>query len=339
MILVVGGAGYVGSHMVQALLEAGREVVVLDNLSTGHRGLAQAARSSRGPGGRGARLVEGSLGDASLLDTLFTQYRFDAVMHFAAYSLVGESVTQPLRYYENNIGQTVALLGGMVRHGVGRFLFSSTAAVYGEPERCPIPEEAPLRPTNPYGATKVAVERCLADCEAAHGIRFVSLRYFNAAGAHPDGHLGEAHEPESHLIPIVLQVARGARAHLELFGTDYPTPDGSCLRDYVHVCDLAKAHLVALGHLEAGGPSRIYNVGSSRAASVREVVRTAERVTGRPIPVREVGRRPGDPAVLVADSTRLRAELGWAPEYEELEAIVSTAWAWEQGGRAKLLSP
>ncbi|MDY0002725.1 MAG: UDP-glucose 4-epimerase GalE [Polyangia bacterium] len=334
MILVVGGAGYVGSHMVQALLDDRRGVVVLDNLSTGHRGLASAPRA-RG-GGRGALLVEGSLGDPGLLDRLFTEHRFAAVMHFAAFSLVGESVSQPLRYYQNNVGETVALLAGMLRHGVTSFLFSSTAAVYGEPEKCPIPEEAPLGPTNPYGATKVAVERCLADCDAAHGLRFVSLRYFNAAGAHPDGHLGEAHEPESHLIPIVLQVARGLRPHLDIFGTDYPTPDGSCLRDYVHVCDLAQAHLAALTYLEKGGASRIFNVGSSRAASVREVVGVAERVTGREIPVREVARRPGDPAVLVADSSRIRAELGWAPRYEELEPILGTAWAWEQGGRDRL---
>ncbi len=318
-ILVVGGAGYIGSHMVKELLQAGYPVVVLDNLSRGHRELV--------PGGE---FVQGDLGDAAVLDRVFSKYRIGAIMHFAAYSLVGESVEKPLDYYRNNVSCTVELLAAMQRHGVKRFIFSSTAAVYGEPAKVPITEDMPCQPTNPYGATKLTVERLLSECECAWGLRYVSLRYFNAAGADASGELGERHDPESHLIPLVLQVATGERKQIGIFGTDYPTPDGTCVRDYIHVSDLAAAHLLALKRLTDGGASAIYNLGNSRGHSVREVIETARRVTGHPIPETVAARRPGDPAVLVADSSRIRRELGWQPRYEDLSAIVETAWKWHR---------
>ncbi|MDH5298367.1 MAG: UDP-glucose 4-epimerase GalE [Desulfobulbaceae bacterium] len=323
-LLVVGGAGYIGSHMVAMLLAAGWQVIVLDDLSTGHRDLL--------PGGT---LVEGNLGDAALLDRIFAAHPIDAVMHFAAFSLVGESVAHPLKYYRNNLARTVTLLEAMVRHRVRRFIFSSTAAVYGEPEEIPIAETHPCRPTNPYGATKIGVERMLADCDQAHGLKSVSLRYFNAAGAHASGTMGERHNPESHLIPLVLQVATGERQEIKIFGTDYPTGDGTCLRDYVHVDDLARAHMLALEALLAGEGSAVYNLGNSRGYSVREVIETARRVTGRAIPVVETERRPGDPAVLVAASEKIRGQLGWQPRYEELSTIIATAWRWHQAEAAR----
>ena len=318
-ILVVGGAGYIGSHMVKELLQAGYPVVVLDNLSRGHRELV--------PGGE---FVQGDLGDAAVLDRVFSKHRIGAVMHFAAYSLVGESVEKPLDYYRNNVSCTVELLAAMQRHGVPRFIFSSTAAVYGEPAKVPITEDMPCQPTNPYGASKLTVERLLAECDRAWGLRYVSLRYFNAAGADASGELGERHDPESHLIPLVLQVATGERKQIGIFGTDYPTPDGTCVRDYIHVSDLAAAHLLALKRLTDGGASAIYNLGNSRGHSVREVIETARRVTGHPIPETVAARRSGDPAVLVADSSRIRRELGWQPRYEDLSAIVETAWKWHR---------
>ncbi len=318
-ILVVGGAGYIGSHMVKELLQAGYPVVVLDNLSRGHRELV--------PGGE---FVQGDLGDAAVLDRVFSKYRIGAIMHFAAYSLVGESVEKPLDYYRNNVSCTVELLAAMQRHGVKRFIFSSTAAVYGEPAKVPITEDMPCQPTNPYGATKLTVERLLSECECAWGLRYVSLRYFNAAGADASGELGERHDPESHLIPLVLQVATGERKQIGIFGTDYPTPDGTCVRDYIHVSDLAAAHLLSLKRLTDSGASAIYNLGNSRGHSVREVIETARRVTGHPIPETVAARRPGDPAVLVADSSRIRRELGWQPRYEDLSAIVETAWKWHR---------
>lgn len=318
-ILVAGGAGYIGSHMVLALLEAGHRVVVLDDLSTGHRDLL--------PGGV---FIQGSLGDAVLLEKVFAAYPLDAVMHFAAHSLVGESMTRPLAYYRNNLGATTVLLEAMLRHGVERFIFSSSAAVYGEPAQVPIPEEAPLAPTNPYGASKRAVEELLAWCATAHGLRAVSLRYFNAAGADPAGRLGERHDPETHLVPLVLQAAAGRRDAIQIFGTDYPTPDGTCIRDYVHVTDLAAAHLLALEALMDGAGGAVYNLGNSRGHSVREVIATARRVTGREIPEREAPRRPGDPAVLVAASDKARRELHWRPRFEGLETIIRTAWDWHR---------
>ena len=315
-ILVVGGAGYIGSHMVKALLEAGHEVVVLDNLSTGHRELLT-----------GGTLVEGSLGDRTALDEIFDVHSIGAVMHFAAFSLVGESVQQPLKYYRNNISETVSLLEAMVRNGVLRFIFSSTAAVYGEPEKTPIGEDHPCRPTNPYGTSKLCVEQMLADCDRAHGLKSICLRYFNAAGADASGAIGEMHDPESHLIPLVLKAAL-ARTPVKVFGTDYPTPDGTCLRDYVHVTDLAQAHLLALQALLDGAGSRAYNLGNSVGYSVRQVIDIAGRVSGREIETVEEPRRAGDPAVLVADAGRIKAELGWKPGYEDLERIIETAWRW-----------
>ena len=315
-ILVVGGAGYIGSHMVKALLEAGHEIVVLDNLSTGHRELLT-----------GGTLIEGSLGDSAVLDGVFQAHRIDAVMHFAAFSLVGESVQLPLKYYRNNISETVSLLEAMVRHGVLRFIFSSTAAVYGEPEKTPIGEDHPCRPTNPYGTSKLCVEQMLADCDRAHGLKSICLRYFNAAGADASGTIGEMHDPESHLIPLVLKAAL-TKTPVKIFGTDYPTPDGTCLRDYVHVTDLAQAHLLALQALLDGAGSRAYNIGNSVGYSVRQVIELAGQVSGQDIETVEEPRRAGDPAVLVADAGRIKNELGWKPRYEDLEKIIGTAWRW-----------
>ncbi len=324
-ILVAGGAGYIGSHMVLDLLQAGHEVVVLDNLSRGHRDLLV-----------GGTFVEGNLGDPVLLDRIFTQHRITAVMHFAAHSLVGESVSMPLDYYRNNVSNTVELLAAMACHRVRYFIFSSTAAVYGEPREIrPLREDDLCQPTNPYGATKFAVERMLADNAAASDFRFVSLRYFNAAGADSSGRVGERHNPETHLIPLVLKVATGERESIQLYGTDYPTSDGTCIRDYVHVSDLAQAHLLALEHLLKRGESAVYNLGNSKGYSVREVVETARRITKHPIPAAEAARRPGDPAFLVADSSKIRRELGWQPRYESLKAIIETAWAWHQKEAAR----
>ena len=316
-ILVVGGAGYIGSHMVQQLLEAHYEVVVLDNFSTGSRKLVI-----------GGELVEGRLGDSTLLDRLFAAHQFDAVMHFAAFSQVGESMLQPLAYYRNNLAETVALLDAMLRHDVKRFIFSSTAAVYGEPETIPITEAHPCLPTNPYGNTKLAVERMLSDCDAAFGLKYTSLRYFNAAGADESGTIGELHNPETHLIPIILKAASGQIDHIQVFGTDYPTTDGTCIRDYVHVNDLAQAHLLALDALLGGGDSAVYNLGSSNGYSVKEEIGKAEVVTGKKIAVEAVARRPGDPAVLVASSEKIKHELGWMPAHDKLETIIQTAWKW-----------
>jgi UDP-glucose 4-epimerase len=320
-ILVVGGAGYIGSHMVKALLEADFEVLVLDNLSTGYRELLT-----------GGTFVQGSLGDSGLLDNLFQKNAIDAVMHFAAFSLVGESVQNPLKYYRNNIAETVSLIEAMVRHGVGRFIFSSTAAVYGEPVRTPIAEDHPRQPTNPYGESKLCVERILEDCDRAHGLRSISLRYFNAAGADASGAIGEMHNPETHLIPLVLKSAL-RQEPVKIFGTDYPTPDGTCIRDYVHVTDLAQAHLLALRALLDGSGSCAYNLGNSIGYSVRQVIDLARSVTGRAVPTVEERRRAGDPAALVADSGKIKRALNWTPEYEDLERIIATAWKWIQNQR------
>jgi len=318
-ILVVGGAGYIGSHMVLDLLRAGYPVVTLDNLSRGHRELV--------PGGD---FFEGDLGNPADLQRVFANYPVRAVMHFAAHSQVGESVEQPLMYYRNNVANTISLLGAMQEAGVRHFIFSSTAAVYGEPEQVPITEDHTRNPTNPYGATKLAVERLLADLSPATGLTWSVLRYFNAAGADASGKLGERHEPETHLIPLVLQVATGQRDGIRIFGDDYPTPDGTCLRDYVHVSDLTQAHLLALEALLAGGGNSTYNLGNSTGYSVRQVIEAARNITGHPIPASIAARRAGDPAVLVADSGRIRARLGWRPAYEDIEAIIRTAWAWHQ---------
>jgi UDP-glucose 4-epimerase len=315
-ILVVGGAGYIGSHMVKALLDADFEVLVLDNLSTGYRELVT-----------GGTLVQGSLGDRDLLHALFQSHSIDAVMHFAAFSLVGESVQNPLIYYRNNIAETLSLIEAMVSHRVERFIFSSTAAVYGEPKQTPIAEDHPRQPTNPYGTSKLSVERILEDCDRAYGLRFISLRYFNAAGADASGTIGEMHNPETHLIPLVLKSAL-SQEPVRIFGTDYPTPDGTCIRDYVHVTDLAQAHLLSLRALLDGSGSCAYNLGNSIGYSVRQVIDLAGKVTGRAIPVVEEQRRAGDPAILVADSGKIKGALNWMPDYEDLEKIIATAWTW-----------
>lgn len=318
-ILVVGGAGYIGSHMVKDLLDAGYPVMVLDDLSTGHRELLT-----------GGDFVEGSLGDSDLLDRLFSTHRISTVMHFAAFSLVGESMENPLKYYHNNTALTTILLRAMIRHGIKRFIFSSTAAVYGEPDRVPITETHPCNPTNPYGASKLAVERMLRDCDSAYALKYISLRYFNAAGADESGTIGELHTHETHLIPLILKVASGERENIKVFGTDYPTPDGTCVRDYIHVSDLTLAHLLALENLLEGGESAVYNLGNNRGYSVRDVIDMARSVTGKPIPAIKAHRRPGDPATLIAGSDKIKESLGWKPRYEDLETIIETAWQWHQ---------
>jgi UDP-glucose 4-epimerase len=318
-VLVVGGAGYIGSHMVKDLLDAGYHVITLDDLSTGHRELVI-----------GGEFVEGGLGDAVLLDKLFSTHKISAVMHFAAFSLVGESVEKPLKYYRNNMAATAELLDSMIRHNVKRFIFSSTAAVYGEPVDIPITESHPCTPTNPYGESKIAVERMLKDCDSAYGLKHISLRYFNAAGADKSGEIGERHRNETHLIPLVLEVAAGRRENIKIFGANYPTPDGTCIRDYIHVSDLSGAHLLALNSLLSGGDSAVYNLGNNRGYSVREVIELARKVTGKPIPAIQADKRPGDPAILIASSDKIKKNLGWKPEYEDLETIIKTAWVWHQ---------
>ena len=318
-VLVCGGAGYIGSHNVRALLESGREVVVADNFLTGHRGAVPA----------GAALHEVDIRDADALDAIFSAHRIDAVLHFAASSLVGESMEQPLAYFNNNVNGMQSLLESMQRHGVGRIVFSSSAAVYGEPESVPIPEDAPLRPSNPYGESKLIMERIMHWAAQAHDMHFVSLRYFNVGGAWPGGDIGEDHRPESHLIPLILQVPLGRRPNIAVFGSDYPTPDGTCLRDYIDVMDLADAHLRALDHLEKGGGSMACNLGNGKGFSVREMIAAARRVTGHPIPVREAPRRPGDPARLVASSELAASTLGWRPT-RDMEDIIASAWEWHR---------
>ncbi|HYT73501.1 MAG TPA: UDP-glucose 4-epimerase GalE [Vicinamibacterales bacterium] len=317
-VAVTGGAGYIGSHAVKALRAAGADVVIYDNLSAGHRAAAEGAA---------APLEIGDIHDLARLREVFEARRVDAVMHFAASLSVSESVADPFGYYENNVAGALAVLRAMAETGVRHFIFSSTAATFGNPVETPIREQHPQRPINAYGETKLAVERALPHVERAYGITSVALRYFNAAGADPDGVLGEDHRPEVHVIPRAIDAALG-RATFAMFGTDYETPDGTCLRDYVHVTDLASAHLLALESLRAGGPSAAYNLGNGRPTSVREVVESVERVTGRTVPVTVGDRRPGDPAVLFASSDRIKRDLGWSPTYEALDVIVETAWRW-----------
>jgi UDP-glucose-4-epimerase GalE len=317
-VLVAGGAGYIGSHAAKQLLEAGHRVVVVDNLDRGH---ARAVLP-------GAVFEKLALAETEALARLMSEQRIDCVMHFAALAYVGESVSEPLRYYDNNTAGTVSVLRAMQAAGVGRMVFSSTCATYGEPETTPIVETMPQRPINPYGWSKLFVERVLRDYAAANrGFAFVSLRYFNVAGAAADGSLGEDHQPETHLIPVVLLAALGKRERVTVFGTDYSTPDGTCIRDYIHVEDLCDAHITAMEALKPGD-ARFYNLGIGRGYSVREVIESCGRVTGREIPVEYGPRRPGDPAVLFADASKIRGELGWTARYTELDAIVATAWNW-----------
>ena len=317
-VLVTGGAGYIGSHTVRLLLRRGHDVRVYDNLSQGHRAAVPAER-----------LVVGDLADVDRLDQVLITHGTEAVVHFAAYCYVGESVKEPAKYYLNNVANTLTLLDRLRRHGVRKFVFSSTAATYGVPGKMPITEEAPQVPINPYGRTKLTIERALADFAEAYGLGYAALRYFNASGASPDGTIGEDHDPETHLIPLVLQAALGVRPHVEIFGTDYPTPDGTCVRDYIHVDDLAEAHVLALDHLEPGRGLH-YNLGIGRGYSIREVIRVAEEVSGRKVPVKEGPRRPGDPAELVASAEKIRRELGWRPKYTDLRGIIETAWNWHK---------
>ena len=316
-VLVTGGAGYIGSVVTEQLIGDGHEVVVYDNLSQGHRDAVV----------EGAEIVDADLIDTDLLNQTLCEREIEAVIHMAASSLVGESVQQPNKYYQNNVVAGLLLLEAMQACEVKRLVFSSTAAVYGEPEAQPIEESTPTNPTNPYGETKLSFEHALKWFDRAYGLRYASLRYFNAAGATPN--CGEDHDPETHIIPITLQVAAGKRSHVEIYGEDYPTPDGTCIRDYIHVIDLARAHIQALEALSEG--SRIYNLGCGGAGySVREVIETAERVTGKEIPTRFGPRRAGDPAILVASSDRIKSELGWQPKYQDLGLIIESAWRWMQ---------
>lgn len=318
-LLIVGGAGYIGSHMVKMLLDYGHEVVTLDNLSTGYRDAVV-----------GGEFILGDLADKALLDRLFRDQRFDGVMHFASFIQVGESVLQPSKYYYNNLVNTLNLLDAMVTHKVNHFIFSSTAAIFGEPHYTPIDEKHPNQPINPYGRSKWMVEQVLADYERAYGLKHICLRYFNAAGADPSGLLGERHEPETHLIPLVLQVASARRDHIQVYGSDYDTPDGTCIRDYIHIVDLCQAHLLALDKLRDEGKSAVYNLGNGNGFSVHEVIETARHVTGRPIKAILSPRRAGDPARLVADAALSREALKWTPVYAELATIIEHAWRWEQ---------
>ena len=319
-ILVLGGAGYIGSHTVYELIENGEDVAIIDNLQTGH---IKAVHPK-------ARFYKGDIRNREFLDSVFAKEKIDAVIHFAAYSLVGESMEKPLKYYENNLCGTKILLDSMVANGINKIVFSSTAATYGEPESLPILETDKTEPTNPYGETKLAMEKMFKWVGRAHNINFVSLRYFNACGAHVSGEIGEDHAVETHLIPLILQVPNNKREHIYIFGDDYNTKDGTCIRDYIHVTDLAQAHILAVKHLRNGGNSDIFNLGNGIGFSVKEVIETARKVTGYPIPAQISPRRAGDPAKLIASSNKARKILGWKPEHAELEEIIATAWNWHK---------
>ena len=319
-LLVLGGAGYIGSHTALELIKKGHEVIVVDNLVTGY----EKAVPDK------AVFYQGDIRNLEFLDNLFKKEKIDAVIHFAAYSLVGESVTNPLKYYDNNLYGTKVLLEAMIKNNVNKIVFSSTAATYGEPENIPILESDRTCPTNPYGETKLAMEKMFHWASKAHGLNYVSLRYFNACGADATGQIGEAHNPESHLIPLVLQVPNGKRESVSIYGTDYDTPDGTCIRDYIHVTDLAKAHILAVEYLARGGESDIFNLGNGVGYSVREVIETARSVTGHPIPATEVPRRAGDPARLVASGEKAKKVLGWEPEIKKLDDIIASAWKWHR---------
>ena len=319
-ILVLGGAGYIGSHTVYELIENGEDVAIIDNLQTGH---IKAVHPK-------ARFYKGDIRNREFLDSVFAKEKIDAVIHFAAYSLVGESMEKPLKYYENNLCGTKILLDSMVANGINKIVFSSTAATYGEPESLPILETDKTEPTNPYGETKLAMEKMFKWVGRAHNINFVSLRYFNACGAHVSGEIGEDHAVETHLIPLILQVPNNKREHIYIFGDDYNTKDGTCIRDYIHVTDLAQAHILAVKYLRNGGNSDIFNLGNGIGFSVKEVIETARKVTGHPISALISPRRAGDPAKLIASSNKARKFLGWKPEHAELEEIIATAWNWHK---------
>lgn len=317
-ILVLGGAGYIGSHTVYELIDRGEDVVIIDNLETGH---IEAVHEK-------ARFYKGDIRDRDFLESVFEKEKIDAVIHFAANSLVGESMTNPLKYYDNNLCGTKVLLEAMVAHGIDKIVFSSTAATYGEPERVPILESDKTEPTNAYGETKLSMEKMFKWTAKAHNLRYVSLRYFNACGAHESGKIGEAHNPESHLIPLILQVPNGQRESIAIFGEDYDTKDGTCVRDYIHVTDLAQAHILAVKYLAEGGESNIFNLGNGVGFTVKEVIDTARKVTGDEIKAVVSPRRAGDPAQLIASSDKARSVLGWKPEHDDLEEIIASAWKW-----------
>ena len=318
-ILVCGGAGYIGSHMVAELLENGQDVVILDNLEKGHKDALL-----------GGKLYIGDLRDKEILNKIFTENNIEAVIDFAAYSLVGESMTEPLKYFNNNVYGTISLLEAMKEHNVKYIVFSSTAATYGEPECVPILEDSKTIPTNAYGESKLLVEKILNWCDKAYGIKYTTLRYFNAAGAHINGKIGEDHSPETHLIPLILNVALGKRDEILIFGDDYDTKDGSCIRDYIHVSDLASAHSLALKRLMNGGESRIYNLGNGTGFSVKEMIDIARKVTGHEIPAKVAPRRAGDPTILIASSEKAMKELNWKPKFNSVETIIETAWNWHK---------
>lgn len=320
--LVIGGAGYIGSHLVKALVEQQQQIVIVDNLSAG---AASAVL--------GGELIIHDFDDREFLDNLFSKTKFDGVFHFASQIVVSESVKDPGKYYRANTAATLTLLEAMRDHKVGPLVFSSTAAVYGEPLYTPIDEQHPTNPLNPYGRSKLMVEHMLADFASAYGQKYIALRYFNAAGADPQARIGERHDPETHLIPLALQAITGKRPPLQLFGQDYDTPDGTCIRDYIHVDDLASAHILAINHLNNGGESAVFNLGSNHGYSVNEVIQTAAQVTDQTVPLTYAPRRPGDPAILVADASLAKKVLGWQPQYTDLTQIIAHAWAWEQAGR------
>jgi UDP-glucose 4-epimerase len=321
-ILVTGGAGYIGIHAAQALEHRGYDVIILDNLSYGHRELVEKVLS--------AKLIVGNIGDSALLKDLFSTYHISSVMHFAAFAYVGESVSNPAKYYQNNVAGTLNLLDSMIAASVKKIVFSSTCATYGLPDSIPITEEQPQNPINPYGRTKLMVETILKDYDKAYGLDSVIFRYFNAAGADPLSRMGEDHQPETHLIPLVLYAMLGKNESISIFGTDYPTPDGTCIRDYIHVSDLAEAHVLGLEYLLKGGKSEVFNLGNGNGFSVKEVIETAQQLTGRPIKVLNHDRRPGDPPILVGSSAKAQDILGWQPQYADLEQIISHAWNWHQ---------
>ena len=318
-VLITGGAGYIGSHIVKRLLEKGIETVVLDNLQTGHRKAVI-----------GGTFIQGDIGDGRILRTIFAAHETDSVIHLAADCLVGDSMRDPLKYFNNNVGKSLKLLGAMLKHNVNKMVFSSSAAVYGIPPRVPIEEDSPPLPINPYGETKLIFEKILESCNVAHGFQYISLRYFNAAGADPDGLIGEDHDPETHLIPTVLTTLLEKGRKVPIYGTDYGTPDGTCIRDYIHIMDIAEAHILALEALYAGVGSDIFNLGNGKGFSVKQIIQTASQVTGRTIPVVETEPRPGDPPILIASSEKIGRRLGWSPHYGKLEEIIDTAWRWHR---------